>query len=198
MSISTTIAERFTPGFLKKRELQKLFGIVASAFGGVVPLTTDLSYPESLAVFAHFTATETEKAMERHADIESIQSQLYRGAFEFGTNIRKQWRISDTPRMMEVGRMLYGFLGIKFHGTSEGLVEITKCLFSDFYSAETCRVISSLDGGMIAGLSAGGTLVFSRRITEGFHSCRANFTSKENPVEKSYRGGHRCWWCNCC
>ena len=198
MSISTKIAERITPGFLKKRELKKLFEVVASAYGSVVPSTAGLSYPQSLTLFAKFTAMETAKASERHADIESIRILLYQGAFDFGMNIRRQWRISDTSGVMDVGRMLYSFLGIEFNGTSEGLIDITRCLFADYYSPQTCRVISSLDEGVMAGLSAGGTLVFSRRITEGFHSCRANFTPKENPIEKSDRGGHRCWWCNCC
>ena len=179
MIISTRIAERLTPGFLKKRELNKLFDVVASAFGSVAPPTTDLSYPESLALFAKFTAMETAKALERHADIESIRNLLYQGAYDFGMKFRKQWGISDTSEVMEVGRMLYGFLGIEFNGSSEGRIEITKCMFADYYSAQTCRMISSLDEGMMAGLSAGGTLAFSQRITEGFHSCRAHFTPKE-------------------
>ena len=198
MSIPTRIAERWAPTFLKKRELKRLFEIVGSAFGTMVPPTKDLSYRDSLALFAEFSAMEAGKVLERDVDVEFIRSQLYKGAFELGESFRRKWRVSGMSEVMDVGRMLYKFLGIEFIGTPEGSIAITRCLFANYYSADTCRLISSLDEGMMAGLSGGGMLTFSGRITEGFHSCTANVLSKENGVEKSHRSGHRCWWCNCC
>lgn len=174
MSASTRIMERLAPAFLKKRELLRLFQIVASAFGSEVPQTSGLSYSGLLTLFAEFTTAELDKAKRHGADIELIRSRMYRGAFEIGDRLRRQWRISNRSEVMDVGRMLYKFLGIEFRGSAEGSIDITRCVFASYYSADTCRVISSLDEGMMAGLSGGGMLIFSQRITEGFDSCRAH------------------------
>jgi hypothetical protein len=75
---------------------------------------------------------------------------------------------------MEVATLLYAVLGIRLEGTSNGLT-VTSCAFSRCYSPETCRVVSSLDAGFMAGLSAGGQLTFTQRMTEGFDRCQASF-----------------------
>ena len=196
MSTSIWIVERLVPAFFKKRELARLLRIVSTAFDSEVPQTSGLSYSGLLTLFAEFTAAQVDNAMKRGENLDSIRSRMYRGAFEIGDRLRRQWRITNRSRVMDMGRMMYKFLGIEFRGTPEGGIDITKCMFAGHYSPETCRIISSLDEGVMAGLSGGGTLVFSQRITEGFESCKAKLLTKENAREKGDRRGHRCWWCN--
>ena len=65
--------------------------------------------------------------------------------------------------VMSASRLLYRILGIDFHGTEQGTIMISKCFFSRTYSSSTCHVISSLDAGMIAGLSGGGAMCIFRK-----------------------------------
>ena len=81
--------------------------------------------------------------------------------------------------VMRAGRVLYRAIGIEFRGTEQGRIEIGECVFSKHYSPVTCRVISSLDAGIMAGLSDGKSLSFSQRITEGFDSCKAQMSVEE-------------------
>jgi hypothetical protein len=169
----------FIPEYMKKRELMNLFHLTALAFERTIPPTFGLSFDDCLVVFAHFTKSEVDRAM-RGGDLQTIQDLLYQGAYEFGNKFRKKFRVSTTRDVMEASRFLYKILGIDFKGTEKGTITISKCFFSQHYSPSTCRVISSLDAGMIAGLSGGGGLSFSERITEGSTSCNAQFIFKEH------------------
>ena len=163
---------------MKKRELMNLFHLTALAFERTIPPTFGLSFDDCLVVFARFTKLEVDELMSRGGDLLTIQDLLYQGAYEFGDKFRKQFRVSTTSDVMEASRFLYKILGIDFKGTEKGTITISKCFFSQHYSPSTCRVISSLDAGMIAGLSGGGRLTFSERITEGSTFCNAQFIFK--------------------
>lgn len=180
MNLLFKISNVYIPTFLKKKELRNLFSITASAFGSSAPSTAGLSFEECLTAFAHFTQTEVRKSIDRDENFQVLQDRLYRGAYEYGGKFRKKFGVSTVNDVMEASRMLYHILGIEFHGTSEGMITICPCFFSKHYSASTCRIISSLDAGMIAGLAGGGTLTFSQRITEGYDSCKAQYISKEH------------------
>jgi len=179
MNLLFRISKMYTPDYVKKRELMNLFRITASAFKRIVASTTGLSFEECLAEYAHFTKSEIDKAIRSGEDLQKIQDQLYNSAYEFGKKFRRQFRISTTRDVMEASRFLYRILGIDFQGTELGTIIISKCFFSQYYSPSTCRVISSLDAGLIAGLSEGGGMIFSERITEGSKSCKAQLLSKE-------------------
>jgi predicted hydrocarbon binding protein len=173
------VSKLYIPEYKKKRELMNLFQITASAFERTIPETRGLSFDECLVAFARFTKSEVDEAIRTGEDLLTIQDLLYQGAYEFGHKFRKQFRVSTARDVMEASRFLYTILGIDFKGTEKGSITISKCFFSQHYSTSTCCVISSLDAGMIAGLSGGGRLTFSERITEGSTSCNAHFIFKE-------------------
>jgi hypothetical protein len=76
---------------------------------------------------------------------------------------------------MAAARFLYGMIGIDFRGSPDGEVRVTSCLFSNYYTPSVCLLISALDEGLLSGLSGGGTLTFTRRLTEGHLCCEARF-----------------------
>ena len=174
------LSKMYIPAYVKKRELMNLFHITALAFERTIPPTTRLSFDECLVEFVQFTKAEVDRAMSRGEDLLTIQDLLYQGAYEFGHKFKKLFRVTTAKDVMEASRFLYKILGIDFKGTEKGALTISKCVFSQHYSPSTCRVISSLDAGMIAGLSGGGRLTFSERITEGSTSCNAQFIFKEH------------------
>jgi hypothetical protein len=167
------------PAIIKKRELDKLVHLTSSAFGVEAPPMGGLSYDERLAGYARFTRTAVDRSIARGGNPRDIQDRLFQGAFAYGKRWRKRFGVSNRAEIMKAGRILYRAIGIDFRGTDGGSIEIKQCFFSGYYSPATCGVISSLDAGIMAGLSGGETLSFSRRITEGSEVCRARLGSKE-------------------
>jgi hypothetical protein len=74
---------------------------------------------------------------------------------------------------MALGQILYRAIGIEIQGDGQGNVTVKRCYFSQFYAGSVCDLISALDDGLFAGLSGGGRLTFSERLTEGSGCCRA-------------------------
>lgn len=179
MSIRLLLAEQYIPEFLRKRELKNLFQRTAAAFDDTAPSLDRLTLDVCLSAYARFTKTSVEKAILRDVQMADVQDRLFQQAFEYGTLWRKRFGITTMNEVMRAGRILYRAIGIGFRGTNHGEIEIESCFFSKYYSPATCKVISALDSGLMAGLSGGRSLTFSRRITEGFDSCRAQLSIKE-------------------
>jgi hypothetical protein len=173
------IAQWYIPARLKKRELKKLFNITSEIFGCAAPSIAGLSFEESIARYAQFTRALVDQSHEGPDTLKRIQDALFQQAYEFGNTYRKIFRVSTMHEAMDAGKILYRILGINFQSTAVGRIEILSCVFSTYYSASTCNVMSFLDAGFMAGLSGGGRLTFSQRITEGYHCCRAQFIQVE-------------------
>jgi hypothetical protein len=179
MNLVLKIADLYIPPFIRKKGLKNLFALTASSFGCDVPATAGLSFEESLTAYARFTNTSAERCKSTGKDPAAIQERLYSKAYEFGKTLRKLLRISTPQELMMACKILYRTIGIDFHGSQNGEITIPRCFFSKYYSAPTCRLISSIDAGILAGLSGGNTLTFSQRITEGFEACKARLAPKE-------------------
>lgn len=182
MKLPLIILHIYTPMFIKKKALEELFHYTAVAFECEVPKLEGLSFNECLLKYALFTKEEAEKSIQLGHDLQAIKKQLYQNAYQLGEKFRKRFRITTTEEVMSVGKIFYRILGIEFHGTVQGDITISRCFFSQFYSRQVCQVISSLDEGVVAGLSGGGQLVFTQRITESRDCCKADFVLKENPT----------------
>jgi hypothetical protein len=179
MNVLLWAAERHLPDFIKRRELNRLFRLTASAFGLDAGPLDSLTTDECLAEYARFTKDAVDRCIQRGAEARIAQDRLFEKAREFGNLWRKRFGVSNMKDVMMAAGVLYRAIGIEFHGTEKGSVEISGCYFSRIYSPATCRMISSIDAGIMAGLSGGMTLTFSRRITEGSGICEAQLRSKE-------------------
>jgi hypothetical protein len=166
-----------TPGFLRRRGLSELFAITAQAFGVNPPDINGLRESQQLEIFARFTEEQAQAFLTGKRDVSPVRDALYTGAYRLGGNLRRALLISSPPEVMECAALLYRTIGIEFRGSPGGKIMISRCSFSRFYSPETCRLISALDEGILAGLSGKGRLAFESRITEGNDCCRAYFGS---------------------
>jgi hypothetical protein len=108
-------------------------------------------------------------------DVVEIRRRLYEGAYRMGEGLRRAFRVTNTADAMAAARVLYRALGIDLRATTSGEITIHRCFFSQYYSGPVCQVIAALDEGLFAGLSGGGQLAFTRRITEGHGCCTAQF-----------------------
>jgi hypothetical protein len=170
------------PSPLKQEVLAALFEATAAAFAEPIPDLDGLPFEERLTRYAEFTHDAVMRAIADGRDLPAIERRLHAGAYGLGRRLRRLLGVdqTDTAQVMAVGRTLYGVIGIDLRGTSDGEVTVGNCYFSRFYAPETCRVISALDAGLFAGLSDGGQLVFSQRITEGHPCCRARLFARED------------------
>jgi hypothetical protein len=173
MNLIVLVLKMYVPKRIKRKNLNSLFESTAMAFGVDTPDLANLSYRQCLEKYAVFTGLEVEKRLQSGDGIAEIRHSLYLHAYNLGDRLRKQLHLSKRKDVLAVVRVLYKAIGIDFRGINDGSVEIHSCYFSRFYSTATCLVMSSMDEGIVAGLSGGGTLSFSERITEGKPCCKA-------------------------
>ena len=176
MNIRLNLAKIYVPFWIQKKKLRELFALTAQAFQSEEPTLQGLSRKEFLEKYAFFTKENAEKLLDSKEKTKILQDQLYQKAFQMGCDLRKELRISSSEEFMAAARILYHLIGIDFHGKKTGQITIHKCYFSQFYSEDICKIISSLDRGILAGLSGGmGKLEFLDRLTSGAECCRAVF-----------------------
>jgi hypothetical protein len=175
MSLLVKALEIHTPEFVKKLVVMQLFKATAAAFDLDVPAIRRLDSKACLAEYARFVQTHGEERLRDRSDVETVAQRLYQNAFEMGRLPGKWLRPHNMQEVMAIGRLLYRILAIDLQGDAPGEVVIKRCYFSGFYSAEVCRLMSAMDRGLFAGLSNGGELTFTSRITEGQPCCRAHF-----------------------
>ncbi len=176
MGLLVSALQLYMPEYVKKRALTQLFNSAAAAFQAEVPPIAGLDSQECLAQYALFTQMQAERRLRDGRELEAVEQRLYLNAAEMGRLHSKWLRLGTMQDVMAIGRVLYRILAIELQGDARGEVVINRCYFSRFYSGEVCRLMSAMDRGLFAGLSNGGELTFSSRITEGQPCCRAHFS----------------------
>lgn len=164
----------YVPAAVKRRGLERLSRITAEAFAAEAPSTRGLSYERALEEYALFTSREAAKALQHPDCLPALQARLREGAEDLGAELRRALRVRTLPQAGRAFELLYRLIGIEISAHFPGEVTVNRCMFSRYYTADVCRVISALDDGVAAGLCCGGRLVFERRITEGSPVCRAH------------------------
>ncbi len=151
----------------------RLFSSTADAFGAEMPSMRGVGFEDCLKRYALFTREKAEEAVRNGAESE-VKQRLYQNAYHMGQGLREEFGVRSMKEAMKLARIIYGMIEINFRGEPSGDVMISRCYFSSFYSPEVCAVISSIDAGLLSGLSGGGRLIFQQRITEGTECCRAS------------------------
>jgi hypothetical protein len=179
MSLSLKFLDICVPEPLKKRILRDIFSSTAQAFDAALPDIKGLSSGRLLETYAHFTRSAAEEVSTKELDPEAVRLRLFQNASDLGSTLRKRFHLRSREDVLKMSRIIYKILGISLEGRADGQVIIRSCFFSRFYTAEVCRLISALDEGAAAGLSGGGRLEFSRRMTEGYDCCRGYLRFKD-------------------
>jgi len=166
------IIQIYMPEFIKKKKLNELFRLTADAFQVEMPALRGLSFRERLSLYAFFSGEQAERCLQGGYPIEEVKSRLYQNSYVFGKNLRKSLHIITWEDSVAALRTIYKLIGVDFRYAGQGEFIIKQCYYSNYYTAEVCTLISSMDEGLAAGLSAGGTLYFTQRITDGSSCCR--------------------------
>ena len=181
MGLLLTASQLYVPQFLRKRKLAMLFAATADAFRQHPPSISGLSADDSLKLYAQFTREQAGNII-RQGNPEEVRSRLFENACRIGRDLRDDFHIRTVEEVMRMSAVVYKILKIDFHGESRGRIVISHCFFSDYYPSDVCSLVSSLDAGLLAGLSGGGRLSFSQRITEGKACCLAHLDTAEGLI----------------
>jgi hypothetical protein len=173
MSLAVRLLDGHVPAVARRAALRALFATTAAGFGRPVPPLEGLDADALLRRYALFTSEQAEAALRDGQDLPALQDRLERGTRALGARLRAGLRLRSTEDAMAAARVVYGLLDIDFRGTGNGEITVRRCPFSEVYSAEVCRLVGALDSGLLAGLSGGGRLEFTQRITEGAPCCLA-------------------------
>lgn len=176
MGLAIRALSIYMPDFAKRMAVIQLWQATAGALGAEMPPIAALGYHECLEHYARFTQALAAQRLRDGRDLPALEQRLYDNAVELGRRQGQWLRPRTMQDVMAIGRVLYRILDIDLQGDARGDMVISRCYFSRFYSAEVCRLISAMDRGLFAGLSNGGELTFTARITEGQPCCRAHFS----------------------
>jgi len=179
MNLALTILDFHAPALFRRKVLCSLISATARAFEVEAPSTRGLSTRNLLETYALFTREEAERLWAENRDQSAVERRLFENASELGAALRRKFHLRSRDDVLSMSRVLYKILGITSDGRPDGAIRISECAFSRFYTGPVCRLISSLDAGAAAGISGGGRLEFSQRITEGHDCCRARLIFEE-------------------
>jgi hypothetical protein len=179
MNLFVKALQFWTPGFVRRQALEALFAATAEAFGRVAPPPAGRPYTDRLGEYARFTQQAADDWLAQGEDGSALQRRLFAQGARLGHRMRRALGLRTTADVLAAGQWLYGLIGIEFQGRTDGAAIVRRCFFSDSYSCQNCRLMSAMDDGVFAGLSAGGRLTFTQRITEGHDCCRATFVPRK-------------------
>ncbi|PKM86500.1 MAG: hypothetical protein CVU87_11955 [Firmicutes bacterium HGW-Firmicutes-12] len=184
----TTIIQLYMPEFIKKKKLYQLFSLTADAFQSELPELRGFSYGECLAKYAIFTKNQAESCLQSGQPLEEVKLRLYQNSRAFGQKLRKSLYIKTWEEVVTTLKVCYKLIGIDFQCDKQNEFIIKQCFFSKYYSGEVCRLISSVDEGLVAGLSGDARLCFKERLSEGGSCCKGYFSrGLENEKSDSSR-----------
>lgn len=176
MSLRLRALELHVPGWLARSAVRRLFEVTVAAFGRdrVVPHGVDRS--ELLERYGRFSAAAADAALAGGTDLPALADRLWGSAEALGRSLRRRLGVRSHEEALRAARIVYRTIGIDLRADERGGVVVEHCAFAQWYSPPVCRLMSSLDAGLIAGLTDGGRLAFSERITEGRPRCLARIS----------------------
>jgi hypothetical protein len=178
LNLQLAVGQFYLPSAVKKKRLAELLDATAEAFQAKAPTPEGLSFDQRLHQYALFTRDQATESLRR-GDQQEIKFRLYQAANAMAGRLKQNFHVVDAEDTMKLAKLVYRILKIEFAGDRTGKVQIRQCFFSSFYSGEVCRILSSLDEGLLEGLS-GRIFRFSQRITEGHEYCLAHLSARRS------------------
>lgn len=175
MNVRLRLAEIHIPARLRLEKVRELAALTARAFGTAPPALPGRSVLRALEDYARFTRESADRAVGEKADLAPLGARLRQEAVVFGKALAASFGIRDRGQALRLIRLAYRAIGIDMTAAPDGSVLVSRCFFEGSYTPETCRLIASLDEGLMAGICGGGRLAFSERMTSGEAECRARF-----------------------
>ena len=174
MNIKLFLSQFYVPASYRKRKTAELFNITAKTFGVKPAAVLAAESPDALLErYAEFSKDQAQIILKNKRSVNGIKAGLFAGAREMGVCLRNELNLKNDRDFHIATRVIYKALKIDLEFVGNGEIVIKKCFFSGFYSEKICSLMSSLDSGLIEGLSGGLKMSFYQSITECYSCCRA-------------------------
>jgi hypothetical protein len=173
MSLRTRTLPDPIPEPVRRWVVRALFRATMDAFDASTP---DLHGRSAESIVRAYVAHTDELARGSLLEPERrllVERRLRSNMERLGRRVRLALGIRSTADALDVAHRLYGLIGIDLTGDDRGQVVVSRCAFAARYSPEVCRVMSASDAGLLSGLTDGGRLTFTERVTSGSPSCLA-------------------------
>ncbi|WP_321422723.1 hypothetical protein [uncultured Methanobacterium sp.] len=121
-------------------------------------------------------------AMGREEAIKKGRKAMFNEGLSLGVKFKRILGVGNSfDDLFTAARILYDVLGIKFsikEAEEEGengkiAMFVSHCTLAEYYTPDTCRVLSAADEGVVQGLNSHVKIKFTKRITEGCFECLA-------------------------
>ncbi len=169
------LARAYVPNVLRSRGLEYVCTLTEQALERTMEPGPGKTFEERLEMYARFTEDAATELSEDRSKFTRAQMRLRSNASTLGLRLRRVFSVSTRKDVVDTAQVLYKMLGMDFEGTTDGTIVVRKCSFARLYSPTTCKLMSSFDEGVLAGLNGCGALQFSERLSEGSSCCRAVF-----------------------
>ena len=173
MNLRLLLLRQHVPASVRRAVLRDLIAATARAFERRPPDTAGSSEPELTAHMIECSRSWAEEALRTGADLDRLDRRMFREASRLGRHARRRLHVSSEADGLAAAQILYGSIGIDFRPRGTREVSIPRCAFACAYVPDVCRLMSSMDSGLIAGLTGARGLRFTERITEGAAACHA-------------------------
>ncbi|BDZ69793.1 L-2-amino-thiazoline-4-carboxylic acid hydrolase [Methanobacterium petrolearium] len=119
------------------------------------------------------------KTMGREKAIALGREAMFSAGLSLGQKFKKMLGVEDSfKKVILAAKILYNVLGIEFtviESEEERLIMVVhRCFLSEYYTHDTCLVLSAADEGVVHGLNPRINMKFTERITEGAPCCLAS------------------------
>jgi hypothetical protein len=179
MSLRLRALELRVPDVIARSALRRLFEATAAAFGSEPEDVDRLDRRALLERYASFTTRCAEQALADQMDLDVVSRRMWAHAYALGASLRRRLGVRTRADALRAARIAYRMIDIDLRADENGNVTVDRCGFAERYSPAVCRLMSALDAGLTAGLTDGGRLAFSERITEGRSRCLAKIAWQE-------------------
>jgi len=121
-------------------------------------------------------------ALGEERAVELARATLFPVSVALGREARRSLGVGDAlGDVARAARILYRALGITFRldpGPPTRLV-VERCALAQHYGSLTCRALSAVDEGVLAGLNPRLRMAFADRLTDGRPACIAEITRED-------------------
>ena len=121
----------------------------------------------------------------RDKAIEKGRRIMFQKGILLGRTFRHFLGVKDNLEdLMAAAKILYQALGIDFNikviKENKTILIVHHCTLAQNYNAETCRILSAVDEGVVQGLNPDIKVEFTTRLTEGHNCCMASVKIKND------------------
>ncbi len=116
--------------------------------------------------------------------LEKGREEMFSKGLSLGQKFRKMLGVGDSQEdLIRAAGILYKVLGINFiieeNENKEMIMIVNHCALAEYYTPETCQILSAADEGVVQGLNPQITINFHERITQGAPCCLASIKKKD-------------------